>query len=118
LRILDDDKDFYKERYEDWINFGGKLNFPDYFPCFGGIAVDDKGRISVKTFEREKSKKDAFYFDIFDEEGKYLAKMPIDINLNRDSVWKNNKLYTVETTQEGVPLVKRFKVSFDIETKR
>ncbi|NMC64805.1 MAG: 6-bladed beta-propeller, partial [Acidobacteria bacterium] len=102
LRIRDDDKDFYRERYESFIKIGGKLNFPGYFPCFSDIAVDDKGRIFVKTFEREKNKKGAFYFDLFDEEGKYLAKMPIAINLNRDSVWKNGKLYTVETSQEGV----------------
>jgi len=118
MRIRDDDKDFYRERYESFIKIGGKLKFPDSFPCFSDIAVDDKGRIFVKTFEREKNKKDTFYFDLFDEEGKYLAKMPIVISLNRDSVWKNGKLYTVETSQEGVPMVKRFKVSFDIETKR
>jgi hypothetical protein len=118
MRIRDDDKDFYRERYESFIKIGGKLNFPGYFPCFSDIAVDDKGRIFVKTFEREKNKKDTFYFDLFDEEGKYLAKMPIAINLNRDSVWKNGKLYTVETSQEGVLMVKRYRVSFDIETKR
>jgi len=117
MRIRDDDKDFYRERYESFIKIGGKLNFPGYFPCFSDIAVDDKGRIFVKTFEREKNKKGAFYFDLFDEEGKYLAKMPIAINLDRDSVWKNGKLYTVETSQEGVPMVKRFRVSFDIEVK-
>ena len=53
-----------------------------------------------------------FYFDIF-EEGKHLAKMPIAINLDRDSVWKNGKLYTVETRQDGVLMVKRFRVSFN-----
>ncbi|HRD02462.1 MAG TPA: 6-bladed beta-propeller [Candidatus Saccharicenans sp.] len=117
LRIRDDDKDFYRERYESFIKIGGKLNFPDHFLCFCDLAVDDKGRIFVKTFEREKNRKDVFYFDLFDEEGKYLAKMPIAINLNRDSVWKNGKLYTVETSQEGGPMVRRFKVSFDIEVK-
>ena len=117
LRIRDDDRDFYKERYESFIKIGGKLNFPDHFLCFCDLAVDDKGRIFVKTFEREKNRKDVFYFDLFDEEGKYLAKMPIAINLNRDSVWKNGKLYTVETSQEGGPMVRRFKVSFDIEVK-
>jgi hypothetical protein len=114
MRIRDDDKDFYRERYESFIKIGGELNFPDHFPCFCDLAVDDKGRIFVKTFEREKSKKDTFYFDLFDEEGKYLAKMPIAINLNRDSVWKTGKLYTVETSQEGGPMVRRFKVSFDL----
>lgn len=114
MRIRDDDKDFYRERYESFIKIGGKLKFPDSFPCFSDIAVDDKGRIFVKTFEREKNKKDTFYFDLFDEEGKYLAKMPIVISLNRDSVWKNGKLYTVETNQDGVLMVRRFKVSFDL----
>ncbi|MDD8021424.1 MAG: 6-bladed beta-propeller [Acidobacteriota bacterium] len=114
MRIRDDDKDFYRERYESFIKIGGKVKFPNHFPCFCGLAVDDKGRIFVKTFEREKSKKDMFYFDLFDEEGKYLAKMPIAINLDRDSVWKNGKLYMVETSQDEVPMVKRFRVSLNL----
>lgn len=61
MRIRDDDKDFYRERYESFIKIGGKLKFPDSFPCFSDIAVDDKGRIFVKTFERKEQKRHVLF---------------------------------------------------------
>jgi len=48
-----------------------------------------------------------FFFDVFDLEGKYIARVPVPANLNRNSVWKRHKLYTIDEDNDGFPVVKR-----------
>lgn len=110
LRITAEDRDSYKKEYSDLIERGVKLNFPDYFPCFSDVAVDDAGMIYVKTYDRKKEVK-SFSYDVFDSEGKYLTKMSIGLNLNRSSIWKKDRLYTVDTDKNGFQILKRFKIN-------
>jgi len=114
LKITARDEEMYKEIYSGVIKGGGKLNFPDHFPAFRGISIDDEERIFVKTYERVKDKEDFFYFDIFDSEGKYIAKVPIKANLDRNSVRKRNKLYTIENDEKGFQIVNRYKLIWNI----
>jgi hypothetical protein len=112
IEITAEDKEKYEKQYAGPVKRGMRLNFRGHFPAFSEISVDDEERIFVKTYERVECREDLFYFDVFEAEGKYIAKVPIQANLNRDSIWKNNKLYTIEEDEEGFQVVKRYKVSW------
>ncbi|MDH5706622.1 MAG: 6-bladed beta-propeller [Candidatus Aminicenantes bacterium] len=112
VNVTEEDQKRYKERLSRIPNFGFKIIFPKYFPAFRDISVDEKGRIFLGTYERVENKENFFYFDIFDSEGKYIAKVPMLVSLNRPFVWKKNKLYTIEEDEEGFQMVKRYKVTW------
>jgi len=88
LAISAKDKEKYENRYSDIIKMGGKLVFPDKLPAFKDISIDEQERLFVKTYEHVQGKEDIYYFDVFDPEGKYMAKITPNANLNRRSVWK------------------------------
>ena len=113
LRYTTQVKRIYENRYLDFVKRGGKLSFRNHFPAFGDIFVDDEKRILVKTYERLKNGENYFYFDVFNYEGKYIAKVPIKASLNRNSAWKKNKLYTVEEDEDGYIYIKRYKVTWN-----
>jgi hypothetical protein len=115
--ISSEDRETFRERYSDAVRAGMKVEFRSHFPAFGGIFADDAGRIFVKTYERFENGKDSFYFDVFDPEGRFSAKVPMTVNLDRHSVWKNGKLYALETNPEGFPLIKRYKVAWNDEIR-
>lgn len=107
VKITDEDKEKdIKKRFGDrGIPPGIKLVFPDYYPAFWHLSHDDEGRIFVQTFRR--TEEGSYYYDVFDSEGKYIAKVPLKV---RPCDWKNNKLYTIEEDEEGYQYVKRYKV--------
>lgn len=109
LEIPEDYKKRVKERYRK-AGRKVKIQFPKHFPAFRGLSVDDEGRLFVLTYERFGYKDPYYYFDVFGAKGKYIAKVPIR-PANR-FMWKNNKLYTVETDEEGYPMVNRYKVTW------
>lgn len=61
-----------------------KLDAPKYHPPFQYLTVDDVGRIFVQTWEKTKAQS-AFYFDVFDSESRYIAKIPMKF---RPRIWK------------------------------
>lgn len=106
----EDKKQDIKERFGgEGIPPGIKLVFPEHFPAFWHLSTDDEGRIFVQTFER--TDEGSFYYDVFDSEGKYMAKITLR---TRPRAWKNNKLYTIEEDEEGYQYVKRYKVKWNI----
>ncbi|MGB7296852.1 MAG: 6-bladed beta-propeller [Candidatus Aminicenantales bacterium] len=108
----------YREKYEKELSGlvarGVKLNFPDRFPAFLDVSVDEKEWLWVRTYDQVEGGDNTFFFDVFDAEGRYLARVPIRVNLNQKSVWKNNALYTIETGEEGFQTIKRFNVRWKI----
>jgi hypothetical protein len=107
-----------QEEKDDIINetFGGydnlasdaKLLWDKHHNAFIYLSLDDAGRIFVRTYEKAADGK-AYYYDVFDSEGKYIAKIPLKA---RPIVWKMNKLYTIEEDEEGLQMVKRYRVSW------
>ncbi len=89
--------------------FPQSSELPRYFPAFQDFSVDEEGRIFVQTYERQIIDKNKFYYDIFDPEGRYLAKIPLKMN---PLFWKKSKLYTIEEDEEGFQMVKRYKVTW------
>lgn len=86
-----------------------KLVFPKYYSAYGHLTVDEEGRIIVQTWER-KSKGNGYFYDVFDLGGKYVAKIHLKV---KPIIWKNNKLYTIESDEEGYQEVKRYKVTWN-----
>ena len=84
------------------------MNLPTFLPPFKYIQCDEKKRIFIATFElEEKTNQD--YYDVFDEEGKFLVK----ITLPSYPVFKENNLYTIEEDEEGYQYIKRYKVTWN-----
>jgi hypothetical protein len=85
----------------------GKEQLLKYFPPVHSITTDDEGRIFVGTYEKTEEGK--YYYDVFDSEGRYLAKVALKGLLQ---VWKKSKLYSIEEDEDGFQMVKRFKVNW------
>ncbi len=110
IKITDEDREReIKEMYGDaGIPPDRKVEFPKYYPAFRSLSVDDEGRIFVRTFERDEE--DYYYYDVFDSEGKYIAKIALKYPA---TFWKKNKLYTIEEDEDGLQMVKRYNVSWE-----
>lgn len=111
--ISGEDRESLKQRYANAMKYGMKVEFRSHWPAYSGIFADDSGKIFIKTYEHPKSDKSSFYYDVFDQLGRYYAKVPIGVNLDSFSVWKNGKLYTQEKDPEGIPRIKRYKVTWE-----
>jgi hypothetical protein len=86
------------------------IRFPDHYPPFSGFSFDDLGHLFVKRYEK-KTDEAGNLFDIFDSEGKYIAQMRFKMN---PMIWKNGYMYTIEEDDEGLKIVKRYKVTWKI----
>lgn len=92
-----------------------RMTIPKYHNAFLWISADDEGKIFVQTWERTYNR-DGYLFDIFDQEGKYLAKVPIPAKSTKyPLIFKKNKLFTIEEDEEGFQVVKRYKVTWNID---
>jgi hypothetical protein len=112
IDISVEDKAVFEKNYVVELKRGWKLVFRDQFPFFDDISLDDQERLFVRTYEKAEGSPERFFYDIFNPEGKYLAKIPIAANLNSRSVWKNGKLYTRETDPEGFEKITRYRVEW------
>jgi hypothetical protein len=82
-----------------------KVEFPENHPAFQALCCDEQGRLFVRTFKQTEDRK-GYYYDIFDEQGRYMAKIPLHFS---SQTWKNNKLYSIEEKEDGFQVVKRYK---------
>ena len=97
-------KEEYKKLMKKWfgrIPAAGKwdLIIPSHYPPFQGFFIDDEGRILVKRFV-EVERDDRHFFDVFDEEGRFIACITLDTKF-RFGVFKNKRLYSIEMDDEG-----------------
>ncbi len=79
------------------VNVKDMIQFPDAFPAVGNFVLADEGRLLVKTYEKGRAQKE-FFWDVFDAEGRYIAKIPIvdDIRL-----WRDGKAYFIMENDDG-----------------
>jgi hypothetical protein len=87
-----------------------ELDMASHHPAYRWIIVDDVNNLWVRTWEKPPIG-EGFYYDVFDIEGKYIAKVPLE---QTPLVFKKGKLYTVEEDEEGFQVVKRYKVNWKI----
>ena len=92
---------------------GKTFKVPTHFPPVYYFIVDDERRIFVCTCEYEEKEGIYYiYYDVFDAEGRYIARFS---HPEREMVFvaKKNKLYCLEReSKEGIPLVKRYSVKW------
>lgn len=92
---------------------GRTFEVPSHFPPTRYFIIDDEGRIFVCTYEYEEE--DGIYYlcyDVFDAEGRYIAKFfhPRDEII---FVAKKNKIYCLlRESEEEIPLVKRYSMDW------
>ncbi len=85
-----------------------KLDIPQYHSAYQDLSIDEENRIFVQTWERSENE-EGYYYDIFDSEGKYMAKIHLKFP---PLIWKRNRLYTIEEDENGFQMVKRYKVTW------
>ena len=85
-----------------------KYALSDFYTAFYRFSLDDEARIIVQTWEKTEDR-ERYYFDVFDPEGKYVARISLKF---RPQIWKKHKLYTIEEDEEGFQYVKRYKVTW------
>jgi hypothetical protein len=111
IKITQEEKDnTINERWGgyDYIPSGTKLIWDKYHNAFMYLSLDEEERVFVRTYEKALDGL-TYYYDVFDSEGKYIAKIPLKA---RPRIWKKNKLYTIEVDEEGYQVVKRYKVTW------
>ena len=82
---------------------------PDFHPAYRKFSVDEENRIFVQTWERAE-KKEGYYHDVFDHEGKFITKVLFKFS---PQIWKFGKFYTIEEDEEGYQYVKRYKAAWN-----
>jgi hypothetical protein len=86
-----------------------KFEIPSHFPSLYYFIIDDEDWLYVRTYAYEEKEGDYWlYYDVFDAEGRYIAKFSLP---EREMVFqvKKDKLYCmVQESEEGIPLVKRY----------
>lgn len=87
-----------------------KVQLPAYYnPLYYFICGDD-GRIYVRTYEKDS--KGGFYYDVFDPEGRNIAKFSLPGN-ELLFVVKGDKMYSVMSNDgEAMSFVKRYSVEW------
>lgn len=86
-----------------------KFLFSDHHSAFRRFFHDDEGRIYVQTWE--KAGEDCYYYDVFDEQGRYIINIAL-----RDTpmVCKGSCLYTLEEDEAGYQSVKRYRMTWGL----
>ncbi len=85
-----------------------KYALSGFHTAFFTFSLDEEGRIIVQTWEKTEDR-ERYYYDIFDPEGKYIAKVSFKF---RPQIWKKHKLYTIEEDEEGYQYIKRYDVTW------
>ncbi len=85
------------------------MKIPGNYPEFRYIMTDDEDRIWVLSWERPPGRV-GFYADVFDPEGRYLVRAVIPVI---QPLIQGGRLYTAEETEEGYPVLKRYKIGWN-----
>jgi len=112
VKITQEDKDKMLEEIPDMgvgINIKEMFEFPDAYPPYESFTLTEQGWIVVKTYGKGPGEGE-FFLDIFDQDGKYIASFPSPAN---PRLWKKDKLYSIEDTDEGFKVIKRYTVSWE-----
>jgi hypothetical protein len=104
--VTDEDmKQFKKPDYSAM-----KFVFAKERPAFLTFFLSDTGHLFVETFE--KANNGYFIYDIFDKDGRLLARMPLKL---RGLKISNGKYYALEEDEDGFQCVKRYAVRWIIK---
>jgi len=89
-----------------------KIYFPPHLPPFHYFITDEKGKIYVMTYEKEKNKGE-YMFDIFNENGAFVGRKSLKDFSYPEGLrgkFKNNYFYRVEEKENGFEKLVAYKV--------
>lgn len=90
------------------INLKERIVFPQNFPAFSSLFLDEEDRLYVRTYERGKAP-DTYVVDVFNAEGVFIARGEFP---GEGHVFKKGKLYAVEKDDEDYHYICRYQVSW------
>lgn len=111
-KLTPEDKDKMLEEIPDMglgINVRDMLEFPDAYPPYESFTLTEQGWLVVKTYDKGPVEGE-YFLDVFDRDGKYIARFPSSAN---PRLWKNGRLYSIEDTDDGFKVIKRYTVSWE-----
>jgi hypothetical protein len=94
-----------------------QLDFPRIHPPYRVVNCDDSGRIFVLSHSGiadDPSQARKTVFDVFDQEGRYIAiiRHQFKALIEKPMLWNGGKFYTVEQDEAGFLYIVRYSVSF------
>jgi hypothetical protein len=94
-----------------------QLDFPKFHPPYRVVKSDDLGRIMVHVYSEftiEPSQETETLFDVFDNEGRYIARFhyPFKTLIEKPMLWRAGKFYTIEQDKDGYLYIVRYAVEF------
>ncbi|MCX8160188.1 MAG: 6-bladed beta-propeller [Candidatus Saccharicenans sp.] len=105
VRITDEEKERHKR------SFSGEVKFRlEYHPGFGRFICDDQGRLFVQTFEQ--SSDGSYIHDIFDDQGRFMARIPLKGSL---LAGKRDKLYCSDEDEKGFSILVRYGLRWNLK---
>jgi hypothetical protein len=99
-----------KDKDKEIRSWTEEKDLPRHFLPYEDLSVDDEGRLFVQLYEKPEGGR-GYLFDVFDAEGKYVAKAVFGAI---PQCWKGGKFYTIEEDDDGYQYVKRYKVTWNI----
>ena len=94
------------------------ISFRGKWPAFSGLFVDDEGHVIVRTYEHAGGGANSFYYDVFNKDGVYESRVIIHASLDENTVWRKGRVYTVEKDENGLPLIKRYRVTWGTASQK
>jgi len=91
------------------VNVKDMIQFPKVFPPYGNFVLADEGRLLVRTYEKGRAEKE-FYWDVFDAEGRFVAKVPIAHEIR---LWRDGKVYFIVENEDGYKILKCFRARWE-----
>jgi len=105
VRITDEEKNEMKQKLPS--HQGSRFT---YHPGCERFICSDEGWLLVQTFE--KSTEGYYIFDVFDEQGRFLTRIPLPVE---PKIWKKGKLYCREEDETGFQLLTRYSLKSKLE---
>jgi len=97
-----------REQKESML-FKLRTKIPTHHSAYRSFRWSEDDRIYVRTWE-EPMDGSTYFYDVFDSEGRYIAKMPLSIE---PWILKNDKLYSLSENENGYYSVKRYNVNWN-----
>jgi hypothetical protein len=116
VKVTEEDKKIYMKRSLPPGTSGPpKHPCPSVHAAFRSFFIDDRGRLFVQTWERTSDGRQDIH-DVYDSQGRFFGRIALNVHPDFINpiprVLKNNKLYAVESDEEGYEVVKRYSVTW------
>jgi len=102
---------YLRAQPQDEISRQSRYEFPRFYPAanwVNGLLIDDAGWIYLRTYEKDDQGR--IYHDVFDQDGRFVGRLCLPESESAMVIVKNKVYCLIRESQEGIPLVKRYKM--------